>query len=257
MKTVRRVLTVSILTLSAVGLASADALIHHTGSLTAVYTDAAGPTVLDFPLPSVNVSFSKFDPGAICNGSNTINCQLTSIHFTVDSLIDAHYTITNNSTLNTKHFTANLSADIAINDLTNTFQYVRTLPTAHFSFPAVGPSTTVGDPHVLVTGSDFANYSCAGASCTVVTSSAIVSSPINSAPFIGPGNITLSVTGLMTATFGGSPSSFTFGGSASENIGIQYDYSYDQVVTPEPLTFALVGGGLIGAGLLRKRFSRR
>jgi len=44
------------------------------------------------------------------------------------------------------------------------------------------------------------------------------------------------------------------------NVDVWYQFTFNQTeipATPEPMTFALVGAGLIGAALLRKRFSKQ
>jgi hypothetical protein len=84
-----------------------------------------------------------------------------------------------------------------------------------------------------------------------------VSSPISATPFIGSGTLTLFAAGNFTGSIGGTGFVGSIGGTGSETVTVQYDYSYNEVtstaITPEPISMALVGGGLIALGLLRKR----
>jgi hypothetical protein len=110
------------------------------------------------------------------------------------------------------------------------------------------------------TGSGTANYTCSGSSCTIASATppgVAVSSPISATPFIGSGTLTLFAAGNFTGSISGTGFTGSLGGNGSETVTIQYDYSYNQVipaaVTPEPISMALAGGGLIALGLLRKR----
>jgi hypothetical protein len=195
------------------------------------------------------------DPG----GGTDQNCALTSIHFTIHGSIDTTYTVKNTSGSDAS-YNITSSATLAIIDGGSpAFTFVEALPTTSTSTGLIANGSTQTGP--LSTSADGdAKYTCIGTTCTlasVTPAGTPVSSLIDATPFLGTGTLTLFAAGNFTGSIGGTGFSGSIGGTGSETVTIQYDYSYNEVIpsstTPEPVSMALVGGGLIALGLLRKR----
>jgi hypothetical protein len=270
MKTLRRVLTTIVVALVATAVASADTIIAHTGVLSSVSTASAGPTAFNYgngaPQPTVPLTLAQFNSCATINGrpdpggGTDQNCVLTSIDFTINGSIATTYTVQNTSGSNAS-FNVTSSATVAlVNGGSPAFTYVIALPsmTINTGTIANGASKT-GSQNATAMGT--ANYNCSGTTCTLDTVTppgAPVSSPIDATPFLGSGTLTLFAAGNFTGSVSGTGFTASLGGTGSETVTVDYDFSYVEVIplgttVPEPISMALAGGGLIAFGLLRKR----
>ena len=269
MKTLRRVLTTMVVALVATAVASADTIIPHVGILSAVSTASAGPTAFNYgngaPQPTVPLTFAQFNGCAGINGRSDPgggtdqNCVLTSIDFTINGSIATTYSVTNTSGSNAS-FNVTSSATVAlVNGGSPAFTYVIALPSMTINTGTIANGATkTGSQNAAASGT--ANYTCSGTSCTIASVTppgTPVSSPIDATPFIGSGTLTLFAAGNFTGSISGTGFNGSIGGTGSETVTVQYDYAYNQVIpsatTPEPISMALAGGGLIVLGLLRKR----
>lgn len=268
MKALRRVSTITVIALAATAAASADTIIPHTGVFSAVSTASGGPTTFNYgngaPQPTVPLTFAQFDCATINGrsdpgGGTDQNCALTSIHFTSSDSIDTTYSVQNTSGSDASYtVTSSATMDI-INSGSPAFTFVEALPTATTNTGTIANGATkTGSQGTSATGT--ANYICSGTSCTLDTVTppgAPVSSPISATPFLGSGTLTLFAAGNFTGSIGGTGFVGSIGGTGSETVTIQYDYSYNEILTntttPEPISMPLVGGGLIALGLAWKR----
>jgi hypothetical protein len=268
--TLRRVLTTTVIAFGATVAASADTIIAHTGNLGAVSTASGGPTSFNYgnvpSQPTVPLTLAQFNDCATINGRSDpgggtdSGCVLTSIHFTINGSIATTYSVQNTSGSDASYTVTSAATLGLINSGSPAFTYVEALPTMTTSTGTIASGATkTGAQNASATGT--ANYICTTTSCTldsVTPSGTPVSSPISATPFIGSGTLTLFAAGNFTGSIGGTGFIGSIGGTGSETVTVQYDYSYNEVIpsvttTPEPISMALVGGGLIALGLLRKR----
>jgi len=275
MTTLRRILTTTTLTLAAVGIASADTVITHTGLLTAVQTQSAGPTTFNYGTggltPVVALTFNQFN----CNteaaatfgnqvGDHSVsNCRITSLHITEAGSTSFSYNVTNTSGASGK-WTVTAAAFLDILSANNAgFTLAEALPSKSlgFNLTASGPGATKSGT-LTSSASASADYDCTTdpTACALTGSTGgSVSDPVDVTPYLGNGTFQLFAQGQSAGSIGGN--SFTGGisGTGSETVTVQFDFAYDEVITPtpEPVTFALVGSALIGAALVRRRTKKQ
>jgi len=265
MKNFRRILLASTLTIAATGLASATTI---TGQLTATQSQSGGPTTFNFgngaPQPNVPLVFNQFNAASI-EGSLTPDAgftidagsvTLTSIHFTYSTSVAGSYSVTNGSG-STASYTVTDSAIVDLTSFGGGAYYEEALPTNSITIHNLADGATATGT-LTATGTGSADYNGSG-SLTGHTGGNPDAS-ISVTPFLGSGTVTLYAVGNFTGSIGGTSFTGSVGGTGSETATLAYDYSFSETAipssTPEPATFALFGGALLGAGLLRKRVVR-
>ena len=238
MKNIRRILSISALAIAATGLASATTIIQ-TLSLPTTSTDITGSTgVFNFH------DFSSYGTGGTL-ASVTFDASLTII---LDSLSVSN---TSASGASFQYITFSNATQVgtgttdAKNKIKNALLGVSTGTNGLFDLYDTGSvSYTPGQTVTYVTSP--------GNTQTLSTGTLTAASLT---PYIAGGDFTL---GFTTTTF----QSFIGAGgnginSQTTNARATYDviYNYTPAVvtgTPEPATFAMFGGALLGLGLLRR-----
>jgi hypothetical protein len=207
------------------------AQIIHNSTITVQPTNWSG----NFLLP-------QFDP--------TLG-TLNSIVFDLTGTVEGIAQVENLSTLSGANITTNLSAVLTLL-LPGGVQMV------------VNPAASVTDSYGAFDGVvDFD-----GTSGRTYTTLANSSMQMQTAPpfgvdlsaFLGMGNIMLAISSLgNSGVSGGSFVASTFQTLSGATLQITYNYTPSDTGgdIPEPMTLALVGGGLLGLGFLRSRRSAR
>jgi len=240
MKTFRRALTTTVIALAATAAASADSTISYNFNI--------GPSSTD--LNNATTTVQSFDPGV---GGVPANAVLVSYTIHGSSDLFATITVKNNSLVTfqpgsnvseTSFLGLNIGAPLTLNDThtnfnSNLISGVTTLsPTLDVS--GLAPGGTVG-PTLVHVSTPF--------DLTVVCG---VCSGVQTPPAGDPLTLYFSTFSSQAQSLNGANSITTYATTAQVSGTITYDYTVP-AGTPEPVTMALVGGGLIALGLFRKK----
>ncbi|HXJ44422.1 MAG TPA: PEP-CTERM sorting domain-containing protein [Bryobacteraceae bacterium] len=255
-------------------VASADTIVTLFGTL----GDSTNATTLGSPgLESPQLhQFNAANAVITCAvGSTCSGPTLTSISFGLTADISGSLTFfnTNNSSQTvlvdeTTGTVAGAKATILITD-PNSVTVDRAIPTF-----AVTSNVTIGANSTVVrsgtgTATRAGTITFNGTSWDAVTGTItnnLTDTQVNNT-YVGTGLVTFLLDLQGSATLPGTFPNQTGVSANSEtllnssNFNITYNYAYTQTTpdsaTPEPVSFALIGGGLIGVALLRKRAARK
>ena len=258
MNITRRILFGALTSLVSVGVASASSIITFTSNI------VAGNTELPYTL-----TLNKFDTTLgtltgvrlVFKGSETSSLSLKntstgSVTFNINA--DANLTkfpdTTNSATAADKYSGENLTLfDTGIGAGLGSCSLGGT-PAPGTCAPitiAGGATNNLGSVTVNNTDAAFGLPSATilGVLGVVKNGTSIVNYSIN-----GAGTFTISGATLNLITFSGAGGNITAtqGSSASFQAAVEYTYTVPST-TPEPATMALVGGGLVACGFLRRR----
>jgi len=278
MKNFRRILLASSLALAATGLASANTIgtASCTGTvlLTCTITETAvgGPSTLNVSTGNGLISFDKFGNLGIA-GTLTGTSLYVGFQTTTNSL-----SAKNNATDTTDAttFTFGYNNQFA-------FDPASTLASADTTALNTGLGVAAGSTFLIKPGASIANQAIASGATfsipnpvsapttgyyslfgeanlcglgTTSTSQCALSGDYSGAGTFSVGILdTAQYVSQITGT--GTLNLTVLASSVMNEVGsVTYTYTVNTAATPEPATFALFGGALLGAGLLRKRMVR-
>jgi len=182
------------------------------------YSASFGPTTTNFSTP---IMLPQFNPSM---------GTLTSITFTLDGQTIGSATVTNNSGATGDYLVA-IFTDLTLLDPSNN------------TLASISPSFIQ-----KLTIADGASGTASGTSLSSTDSATITS---GFSPYVGSGDVTLTVTGVGFAAANG-PTPYSVNSTTSGQGTISVTYNSTSVV-PEPATLALFGSGLLALGLLYQR----
>ncbi len=285
----RRFLTGSALAMLATGLASADNIISFTVTIPATATDLVnvqnlvtswdpGGTGTYNTTASDSTSYvsglTGFQSGVTMAGLNAANTTYTlhSYDLVVQSTLAGSYTATAgpagaSGSVGVTSYTGvalggPLSPALTVgSDSTNDIFYNDGGPTAKTSQAVnLGPNASTGNtPYSNSKAVDLGFWQANAVSGGSVSSSAFytpITSSLGSVSGASPLDLYLSTATATTSILTSGNVSYVNSQTAAETITVVYDYTSTVNPAPESATFALMGGGLIALGLMRKRFKK-
>jgi hypothetical protein len=282
MKTFRRFVTASALTMATAYLASATTIIvnsgPYSGSFTSNFAQLNSPGSNSVTLQQFDVTDANSAIQSNCPVTDTCSAlSLNSINFSINGNILGSLTFNNSATMSqrvTGDSTGRIAsafADLYLVD-PNGVTVAETIPaftlSTNFNVPAMGSVTKTGNGSDPETGTINA---ATGAVSTSVpgNNDTLTPTEISSTyEYFGNSFNASTNTIVFDGTLGGGvslPGNFPNGVTntnnsetllSSSSVGVQYVYSYTDTListTPEPATLVLFGSALIGIGLIRKR----
>lgn len=216
----------------------------------------AGAVIVNTPVQTVNFGPAQTDVtfnGLNFNKFDMPGFSLNSVHITlVGTLAASASSITcfvgDGGGLCNYVQTYSISMTLSAPGPTN---LVVTVPSTSYSNTSLAASAT----DILAAASNTATNS--NSWCVVMSPGCANINPALVSLFSGPGTISLSsfadgsVTTTQNSGVAGSVNPATLTGSGT--ITLYYDYDNGVVLTPEPASMAVLGGGLVAMGLLRRR----
>jgi hypothetical protein len=158
-----------------------------------------------------------------------------------------------------------LTEDASLNDsLTNTTGTSQSVGsptklTASANVTVTGPASLLASGSVTTpafSGTVPTGFSVVGTKSGTATSSDVLTSPPSDLSSYVGGSNSVSLSLSADGTQGGSVPKGVFtgnSGKATVTVTLQYDYATTAVSTPEPASMLLVGAGLAGLGVVRRR----
>jgi hypothetical protein len=180
--------------------------------------------------------------------------KLTSVVITEGGVVTSTGTITNTATF-TNPFTFNFAEQFQFAALSGT---PLSFPTTTFKVDGVTAkadyATASVHPAYNLSAGGTAAFNLIGKS-VVNSSGATTITGSNVSQYIGPGTFNVLVTTLTSQGFtgGGGNDNQTLVTTANPSIMIQYNYASTIVSTPEPASMAVLGAGIAGLGIARRR----
>jgi hypothetical protein len=259
MTTLRRILLTTSLAAAACGIASANSIDFLSNPTT------FGPQNTDF---TYSLGLSKFDPGtdgiplgATLSGATIYFYAEESINtLTLTNTSSGVETFTIQATSNVTSSSSNSAnnADKYGNETLNLFTSTMTLggdslPACPESTPSASCSQVTWTPPPITTSNLVLGFptGMGGLGVDGVTKNITGGDLAN---YTGAGNFTLGGFTLSFTSFSGGGNNISPSIQTTAEMAAEIDYTYTVPSgTPEPVTSALVGGGLIGLGLLSRR----
>lgn len=227
----RRILLTSAVALGISSAASANTI----GSITYTFTQGFSTTELNLSpvLKKFNAGTDGIDPTA----------SLVSFYLSGTGDIQGSVSGTNNAA-QAQTFTVGVNSDGTFSIPVSSGLTLDLIPGFSKKYTSVASGASFGP--TAITGTD-------------TESTALDTNATDLAQVTGAGTITGSYSTLSGQSIAGGGGNIVANVSlaADASLSITYNYSIPDVsTTPEPATFALFGGALLGAGLLRKRMVR-